>query len=112
MKEKLDSDFSRHNDGLHIDTQVQQLAAVVTRFQVTDQNRWKRLFDTSARERAAVGINGALVFVDADTPEYMIVIYQVDDIRRAKAYLTLQRNTDREFEVGVSEMQIWLGVEP
>ena len=70
------------------------------------------MFDTSARERAAVGINGALLFVDADTPEYMIVIYQVDDIRRAKAYLTMDRQIDRESKVGVDEMQIWLGVEP
>ena len=88
------------------------MAAVVTRFLVTDQRRWKRMFDTSARERAAVGINGALIFVDADTPEYMIVIYQVDDIRRAKAYLTLDRQIGRESKVGVDEMQIWLGVEP
>lgn len=88
------------------------MAAVVTRFLVTDQRRWKRMFDTTARERAAVGINGALVFVDGDTPEYMIVIYQVDDIRRAKAYLTMDRQTGRELEVGVDEMQIWLGVEP
>ncbi len=69
------------------------------------------MFDTKTRERAAVGINGVLVFADADTPEYIIVIYQVDDVRRAKAYLTLDRQKKREFELGVSEMEIWVGVE-
>ena len=87
------------------------MPAVITRFLATDQNRWKRMFDTKTRERAAVGINGALVFADADTPEYIIVIYQVDDVRRAKAYLTLDRQKKREFELGVSEMEIWVGVE-
>ena len=87
------------------------MPAVITRFLATDQNRWKRMFDTKARERAAVGINGALVFADAETPEYIIVIYQVDDVRRARAYLTLDRQTKREFELGVSEMEIWVGVE-
>jgi len=38
-------------------------------------NRWKRMFDNKTRERAAVGINGPLVFADAETPEYIIVIY-------------------------------------
>ncbi len=33
------------------------------------------MFDNKTRERAAVGINGALVFADAETPEYLIVIY-------------------------------------
>jgi len=51
------------------------MPAVITRFLATDQNRWKRMFDTKTRERAAVGINGALVFADAETPEYIIVIY-------------------------------------
>jgi hypothetical protein len=69
------------------------------------------MFDTKARERVAVGINGALVFADAETPEYIIVIYQVDYTRRARAYLTLDRQTKREFELGVSEMEIWVGVE-
>jgi hypothetical protein len=69
------------------------------------------MFDTKTRERAAVGINGALVFADAETPEYIIVIYQVDDVRRAKAYLTLDRQEKRESELGVSEMVIWVGVE-
>lgn len=87
------------------------MPAVITRFLATDQNRWKRMFDTKARERAAVGINGARVFADAETPEYIIVIYQVDDTRRARAYLTLDRQTKREFELGVSEMEIWVGVE-
>ncbi len=88
------------------------MAAVIARFLAEDQRRWKRMFDTTARERAAVGINGAVVFVDADTPEYMIVVYQVDDIRRAKAYLTMDRQAKREVEVGVSAMEIWLGIEP
>ena len=69
------------------------------------------MFDTHARERAAFGINGAVVFADAETPEYLIVIYQVEDIRRARAYLTLDRQEKREFEIGVPEMEIWVGVE-
>jgi hypothetical protein len=44
--------------------------------------------------------------------EYVMVVYQVDDIRRAKAYLTMDRQTAREIELGVSEMDIWLGIEP
>ena len=81
------------------------------RFQVTDPERWKRMYDTTARERAAVGIQAGLIFDDADDSDRLIVVYQVEDVKRAKAYLTMDRQTDREFEVGVSEMQIWLGVE-
>ena len=57
------------------------------------------MFDTKARERAAGGINGALVFADAETQDYIIVIYQVDDARHTRAYLTLDRYTKRECEL-------------
>ena len=87
------------------------MAAVIVRFQVTDPERWKRMYDTTARERAAVGINAGLIFQDADYSDRLIVVYQVEDIKRAKAYLTLDRQASREFEVGVLEMEIWLGVE-
>jgi hypothetical protein len=42
------------------------MAAVIARLLAEDQRLWKRMFDTTTRERAAVGINVALVFVDAD----------------------------------------------
>ena len=87
------------------------MAAVIVRFQVTDPERWKRMYDTTARERAAVGIEAGLIFSDADVPNKLIVVYQVLDVRRAKAYLTLDRQAAREEEVGVSDMEIWLGVE-
>ena len=35
----------------------------------------------------------------------------MEDIRRARAYLTLDRQEKREFEIGVPEMEIWVGVE-
>ena len=87
------------------------MAAVIVRFVVTDPARWKRMYDTTARERAAVGIQAGLIFEDGDDPSRLIVVYQVEDIRRAKAYLTLDRQSQREDAVGVSEMEIWLGVE-
>ena len=87
------------------------MAAVIVRFEVTDPERWKRMYDTTVRERLAVGIHAGLIFDDAGKTNGLIVVYQVEDIRRAKAYLTLDRQADRESEVGVSEMEIWLGVE-
>ncbi len=87
------------------------VAAVIVRFEVTDPERWKRMYDTTARERAAVGISAALIFDDAENSNGMIVIYQVEDIKRAKAYLTMDRQANREYEVGVSDLEIWVGVE-
>lgn len=87
------------------------MAAVIMRFQVIDRDRWKRMHDTTARERAAVGIKAGLIFDDAEQTDGVIVIYQVEDVKRARAYLTLDRQRDRELEVGMSARELWFGVE-
>ena len=87
------------------------MAAVIVRFEVTDPARWKRMYDTTVRERLAVGIHAGLIFDDADKTNGLIVVYQVEDIKRAKAYLTMDRQISRGLDVGVSEAEIWLGVE-
>jgi hypothetical protein len=61
---------------------------MVVEFSVKDFAAWRPEFDVAAPARAKVGITNARVFRDADKPEHLLVLFDVANRDKAKAWMT------------------------
>jgi hypothetical protein len=59
----------------------------MVRHKVKDYARWRAVFDADAPDRQKMGLrNGAVMHVHGD-PNDLVIIFEVDDAARARAFL-------------------------
>jgi hypothetical protein len=74
---------------------------LLERHKVRDYDRWREVFDADAGGREAAGCRGARIFRDADDPETVLVLFEWDDLGRARGRID-SANLGRKFdEAGV-----------
>src|SRR5262245_36486147 len=63
------------------------MAMLIVQLRVRDYRRWRRLFDAQAHLRKKATMGSAQVYRDADAPHKLAIVFKVQDIDKAKAYL-------------------------
>ena len=87
---------------------------MIVKQKVGDLARFQRAFDELKPKRAAAGLVDLGQFCTADEPDTVIVVMQVDDVHRAKAYwhsMDLAQGRVKTGVVGPIEAksdQVWL----
>jgi hypothetical protein len=59
---------------------------VLVRHKVQDFARWKPYFDSDAPHRSAAGLRDKLVLRNADDPQEVIILFETDDLGKARQF--------------------------
>ncbi len=59
---------------------------ILVRHKVKDFDVWKKLFDADAGNRQASGSKGAVVLRALDDPNMVYILFEMEDMDRAKAF--------------------------
>jgi hypothetical protein len=62
------------------------MATIIIRHKVKDYGAWRPIFDEHRSSREGAGVTNAQVYRGADAPEEVLVIAEVSDIERVKAW--------------------------
>ena len=62
------------------------MAYILVQQSVEDKNKWKAVFDEHKAVREAAGSKGGLVFRNADDPNHITVLLEVDSMEHARAF--------------------------
>ncbi len=60
---------------------------LLVRHRVEDYARWRPIFDETAGVRERYGSNGGQVFRSADDPTEVVMLFEVDDLGRAREFV-------------------------
>lgn len=61
---------------------------ILVKFSVKDYQVWKDAFDAGAGPRQTAGITTADILCNVEDANLVIVVFQTDDLERAKAHLS------------------------
>jgi hypothetical protein len=76
--------------------QPNSLSMLVT-FSIKDYSAWRPVFDAAASERAQDGVSKGQVYRSADKPNDLLVVFDVADEQRARAWMaSMQVRADWE----------------
>lgn len=59
---------------------------VLVRHKVKDYGKWKPRFDEHGATREASGFRGHHLFRNADDPHELVILFEVDDLERARQF--------------------------
>ncbi len=59
---------------------------VIVRHKVRDFNKWKPVYDAHKPKRAEAGLSEKYLFRGADEPNEVVVLFEAQDLKRAKAF--------------------------
>ena len=59
---------------------------MIVRHKVKDFDTWKKVFDSHTGAQTAAGLTNPRIFRSADDPNKTVVIFDAQDIARAKAF--------------------------
>ena len=62
------------------------MASIVRRSRVEDYARWKTVYQAGEAARQAAGWRDQQVFRNPDDPNDIVILTEVDDVERARAY--------------------------
>jgi heme-degrading monooxygenase HmoA len=62
------------------------MAYILVQQSVEDQKKWKAVFDEHETVRKAAGSKGGLVFRNADDPNHITVLLEMDSLEHARAF--------------------------
>jgi hypothetical protein len=60
---------------------------IIVKFEVKDYDTWKKGFDSGKEPRLQAGISTADILCEAENTNKVIVIFQCNDLAKAKAHL-------------------------
>ncbi len=60
---------------------------LLIRHKVEDYDRWKQAFDDHASLRQAAGSKGGYLFRNADNPNEIVLIVEMEDLERARQFV-------------------------
>lgn len=66
---------------------AQSLQMIVT-FSINDYAAWRPVFDAAAPQRAKFGVTDSRVYRDADSPNNLLVVFDVTNRKNANAWMT------------------------
>jgi len=62
--------------------------AMIVTFSIKDYDAWRPVFDAAAPERARDGVDKGQVYRSADRPNDLLVVFDVADEKRARAWMS------------------------
>jgi hypothetical protein len=70
---------------------------MIVTFSIKDYNAWRPVFDAATAERAQDGVSKGQVYRCADRPNDLLVVFEVADEKRARAWMaSMQVRADWE----------------
>ncbi len=75
--------------------------SVTVRFRVQDFNAWRAAYNARERSRVSAGITNGKVFRGIDDPNEVVILQDVTDMAKARAWLASQDMLDALQEGGV-----------
>jgi heme-degrading monooxygenase HmoA len=79
------------------------MASVVRRSRVEDYGRWKTVYQAGEAARQAAGWRDLQVFRNSDDPNEIVILTEVDDLERARAYAESEEVRRRQRASGLLE---------
>jgi|JRHI01.1.fsa_nt_gi hypothetical protein len=64
------------------------MGLVIVRHKVKDFAAWKRAFEDHASARGTAGLSNARLFRSADDPSEVVILFDTDDIAKAKQFVS------------------------
>ena len=79
------------------------MTAIVRRARVDDYARWKMVYQAGEAARQAAGWRDQGVFRNPDDPNEIVILTEVDDVERARAYAESEEVQRRQRASGLLE---------
>ena len=79
------------------------MASIVRRSRVEDYARWKTVYQAGEAARQAAGWRDQQVFRNPDDPNEIVILTEVDDLERARAYAESEEVRRRQRASGLLE---------
>lgn len=76
---------------------------ILIRHKVNDYTTWKSGFDDHGGARRAAGSQGGYVLRNADDPNEVLILLEVDDLNRARAFAASDELREKMQEAGVAD---------
>ena len=77
------------------------MPSVLIRHKVRDYARWRPVYDEHAGARKAGGCKDELVFRNAEDPDEVVLLFEWDDIERARKFIGSDDLREKMKEAGV-----------
>lgn len=75
---------------------------LLERHRVGDYDRWREVFDADSAGREAAGCRGARIFRNADDPGEVVVLFEWDNLEKARQRIGSATLSQKFDEAGVS----------
>ena len=79
------------------------MASIVRRSRVEDYARWKTVYQAGEAARQAAGWQDRQVFRNPEDPNEIVILTEVDDLERARAYVESEEVRRRQRASGLLE---------
>ena len=76
---------------------------VLVRHKVTDYGKWKPVFDEHGTVRKASGFKGHHLFNNADDPNEHVILFEVEDLEKARQFCQSEDLRQAMQRAGVSD---------
>ena len=80
---------------------------LLVRNKVNDFDHWKRVFDANLEPPRAAGLTLSRIWRSIDDPNEVFFSFEVEDRRRAEAFMQAPESAATGVEAGVVEGQVW-----
>jgi len=77
---------------------------MLVRHKVSDLAKWRPLFDEHATVRKEFGFKGAQAFKNVDDPNELVVLFEVEDVERARQFSQSDELREAMERAGVSDV--------
>ena len=79
------------------------MPSMLIRHKIHDYSNWKQLFDAHAETRRAAGSKGGRLFRSADDRDELVMIFEWDDVQKAREFAQSQDLRDTMKRAGVAD---------
>ncbi|MGC1368838.1 MAG: hypothetical protein WA831_03230 [Methylovirgula sp.] len=93
--------FAGHRNGEIAMANAPNNQSVTVRFKVQDFNPWRAAYNARERGRASAGITESKVFRGIDDPNDVVILQNIADMAKARAWLTSREMVEALQEGGV-----------
>jgi len=76
----------------------------IVRHKIADYGKWRPVFDADEGRRKAAGLTNSRVYRSADDKNEIVLIFDVADIKKAKAFTAAPELRDTMIKSGVVDM--------
>jgi len=76
---------------------------MLVRHKVQDYSRWRPFFDKDAGARQGAGLHDEVVLRNADDPNEVIILFQADDLGKARQFAAAPQLREIMEKAGVSD---------